>query len=78
MYNGSEMCYKLSNVKSDAVLNMRVPSDVKEALSRAAEDNLRTMSSMATWALAEWLTEHGYLDRTATAVHHPSSRTRRK
>lgn len=56
-------CVTFTTVKADAVLNLRVPTLVKEALARAAGDNLRTMSSMATWALAEWLSEHGYLDR---------------
>jgi hypothetical protein len=50
-------------MKADAVLNLRVPATMKDALARAADDNLRTMSSMATWAMAEWLSEHGYLDR---------------
>jgi hypothetical protein len=58
------MCYKLS-VKSDAVLNLRLPASVKEALAKAADANMRTLSSMAAWAMAEWLTEHGFLDRDA-------------
>ncbi len=66
MYDSALMCYNY-DMKVDAVLNMRIPAKVKDALARAAEDNLRTMSSMATWAMAEWLSEHGYLDRQELA-----------
>jgi hypothetical protein len=49
-------------VKRDAVLNMRVPVEIKRALQRAAEDDHgRSMSGMAARALREWLEEHGYL-----------------
>lgn len=58
-------CVTFSIVKSDAVLNLRIPAAVKAALATAADSNMRTLSSMATWALAEWLTEHGFLDRDA-------------
>lgn len=63
MYNDCTLCYKLSTVKSDAVLNLRLPGSVKAALSKAADANMRTLSSMAAWAMAEWLSEHGFLDR---------------
>lgn len=58
-------CVTFATVKADAVLNLRVPATVKKALAAAADANLRTMSSMATWAMVEWLTEHGFLDRDA-------------
>ena len=65
MYDDCNLCYKLSTVKSDAVLNLRLPGSVKAALAKAADANMRTLSSMAAWAMAERLTEHGFLDRDA-------------
>jgi hypothetical protein len=71
------LCYKCI-VKSDAVLNLRIPASVKAALAKAADANLRTLSSMAGWAMAEWLSEHGYLDRDAlTRKKRDSTRSRR-
>jgi hypothetical protein len=74
MYNEDNLCYKLS-VRADAVLNLRVPASIKEALAKASEENLRTLSSMATWAIAEWLAEHGYLDRESRST--PAKTNRR-
>jgi hypothetical protein len=57
-------------MKNDAILNLRVPSEIKVALQRAAGANLRSMSGMATWAMAEWLTQHNFLSSTeAKAVN---------
>ncbi len=66
MFDPCTLCYKLS-VKSDAVLNLRIPASIKDALAKAADANLRSLSSMAAWAMAEWLSEHGYLDRDVVA-----------
>ena len=55
-------CVTNGNVKRDAVLNMRLPVEIKRALQRAADDDHgRSMSGMAGRALREWLEEHGYL-----------------
>jgi hypothetical protein len=77
MYDNCILCYKLS-VKSDAVLNLRVPASVKEALAKAAEANLRTLSSMSVWAMAEWLSEHGYLDRDSVPQKKRDSKRSRR
>lgn len=65
-------------MKRDAMLNLRIPTEIKAALQRAADDNFRTASSMATWALAEWLKEHRYLSATkakaAAAQRSPAKR----
>ena len=46
----------------DAVLNLRVPVSVKDALRRAAaDDHDRSLSAMACLILTEWLTGHEYL-----------------
>jgi hypothetical protein len=46
----------------DAVLNLRVPVEVKEALRRAAtDDHDRSLSAMAGLILAQWLVDHRYL-----------------
>jgi hypothetical protein len=78
MYDAYDMCYICEFMKADAVLNLRVPKQVKEALANAARDDLRSMSGMAVRALAEWLTERGYLDRDHRGGLRPTSkRTRR-
>ncbi len=76
MYDPCTLCYKLS-VKSDAVLNLRIPGSIKDALAKAADANLRSLSSMATWAMAEWLSEHGYLDRDVVTPKRETNRSRR-
>ena len=55
------LCYKVSMAR-DAVLNLRVPVSVKDALRRAAaEDHDRGLSAMACLILTEWLAGHEYL-----------------
>ena len=59
------MCYN-GVMKRDAVLNVRIPADLKEALVRAAEeDHGRTMSGMLVRILDEWLGSAGYLKKSA-------------
>ncbi len=45
----------------DAMLVVRFPQDVKDALLRAAEDDSRSMSSMALIIVREGLESRGYL-----------------
>jgi hypothetical protein len=52
-------------MQRDAMLVLRLPKALKDALGTAAEDNLRSMSSMAVWAMTEWLRSNGY-DATGT------------
>lgn len=53
-------------MKRDAVLNLRLPSDVKKAVRRAADDDHgRSASGMVVRILREWLAERDYL-KTAT------------
>jgi hypothetical protein len=54
-------------------MNLRVPVDVKEAVLRAADDDVRTMSSMAVKIMREWLTQRSYLPATGRATK-PKSR----
>jgi plasmid stability protein len=55
-------------MERDAVLNFRVPLDVKEALRLAAEaDHGRSMSAMAVRIFREWLAQHGYLEAASPA-----------
>ncbi len=65
----------------DTVLNLRVPSEVKEAIRRAAEDDHgRSMSGMTVRILREWLAERGYLTPTLATQKVPgpgSSKQRR-
>lgn len=42
-------------------LGIRVQPEVKEALERAAKDDVRTLSSMVEKIVVEWLTTKGYL-----------------
>jgi len=50
----------------DAVLNIRLPAEVKEAVKRAGDDDHgRSVSGMVIRILEEWLTERGYLKAQA-------------
>jgi hypothetical protein len=46
----------------DSVLNIRLPTDVKDAARRAADDDGRSLSGMVTRIMSEWLAEKGYLN----------------
>jgi len=46
----------------DSVLNIRLPTDVKDAARRAADDDGRSLSGMVTRIMSEWLSEKGYLN----------------
>lgn len=62
-------------MKRDAVLNLRLPADVKEAVRKAAEDDFgRSSSSMVVRILREWLAQKGYL---AKADEAPKARRKR-
>lgn len=64
---GDHACVTIDHMERDAVLNLRLPATVKTALGKAAADQMRTLSSMAAWALAEWAAEHGYLPKSAAS-----------
>lgn len=44
-------------------LGVRLQHEVKAALQKAAEDDLRSQSSLVEKILIEWLRERGYLPR---------------
>ncbi|TIQ10995.1 hypothetical protein [Mesorhizobium sp.] len=48
-------------------LGFRVEQELKEALERAAKDDLRSVSSMVEKILTMYLRENGYLPAAATA-----------
>ena len=52
----------------DAMLVVRFPQDVKDALQRAAEDDARSMSSMCLIIIREGLQQRGYLDKPKKPV----------
>ena len=54
------MCYS-HGMKNDATLNLRVPAELKMALERAAEADLRTVSGMAVVLLVEGLERRGFV-----------------
>lgn len=55
-------------MERDAMLNVRVATDMKQSLQKAAEDDHgRSMSGMVTRILGEWLTAHGYNVRSSRA-----------
>ena len=66
------MCYNVIMNKDD-VLNFRVPADLKAALRRVADQEERSMSTMAARILREWLTENGFY-----APEMPSTATKRR
>jgi hypothetical protein len=44
-------------------LGIRVFPETKQALEKAAKDDMRSMSSLAEKILVAWLKEHGYLPK---------------
>lgn len=44
-------------------LGVRLQPETKEALERAAKDDLRSVSSLVEKILVLWLREHGYLSQ---------------
>jgi hypothetical protein len=54
---------KAVKVKRDAVLNLRVPAEIKKALQRAALKDDRTVSGMAVRLLREALVARGHLEK---------------
>ncbi len=72
-------CITTPNMQRDAMLVMRLPQAVKAALTNAAEKNLRTVSSMGLWAIAEWLKDNGYpIDEPPASVPASKSKTSAK
>ena len=65
-------------MKRDSVLNVRMPSDLKEALRRAGEDDHgRSVSGMVVRVLREWCVEHGYLKAEGSPAGGATRRTKR-
>ena len=52
---------KKKSVPMGSPLGFRVPDDVKSALEKAADDDTRSVSSLALKIIAEWLKAKGYL-----------------
>ncbi len=52
----------------DAMLVVRFPQDVKDALRRAAEEDDRSMSSLALILVRQGLVARGYLDEPVKRV----------
>lgn len=52
--------------KKSAAVGIRIETEIKEALARAAEDDRRTVSSLIEKILADWLREKGYLSVSRT------------
>lgn len=51
-------------MKRDAMLNIRLPADIKAALRKAGDDDHgRSISGMVIRILDEWLTEHDYMKK---------------
>lgn len=64
-------------MQRDAVLNVRIPKDVKEAVRRAGEDDDgRSISGMAVKILRLWCIEAGYLKSTAAPQPKPKQAKR--
>jgi hypothetical protein len=61
------MCYNAIMDKDD-VLNFRVPAGLKAALRRAADQDERSMSTMAARILREWLTDKGFYSPEASSA----------
>ena len=55
----------------DTTLVVRFPSEVKDALQRAAEDDNRSMSSMCLIIIREGLQARNYLDAPKKSARSP-------
>jgi hypothetical protein len=56
------ICNTVNVMNRDDMLNVRIPAEIKAAVTRAAdEDHGRSMSGMVVRILTEWLTERGHL-----------------
>jgi hypothetical protein len=54
-------------MERDAMLLMRIPTPVKEALRLAAEDDQRSMSDYVLKVMSDRLEASGYLERRGSA-----------
>ena len=64
-------------MERDAILAVRIPAEVKEAVRRAGEaDHGRSLSGMVVRILREWCVEKGYLPAEA-ATEAPKRRGKR-
>ncbi len=54
-------------MKRDDVLNVRVPTEIKAALKRAADADDRSVSTMTVRILREWLAAKGYVNQALPA-----------
>ncbi|MEH3108975.1 MAG: ribbon-helix-helix protein, CopG family [Agrobacterium cavarae] len=43
-------------------VSFRLPTDIKEALEKAAKDDVRSVSSLMEKIVTNWLKDQGYLD----------------
>ncbi|MBX3570301.1 MAG: hypothetical protein KF914_19725 [Rhizobiaceae bacterium] len=53
-------------------LGFRIEQDIKQALTVAAKEDHRSVSSLVELIIAKWLREHGYLEAVAERRHHSS------
>lgn len=42
-------------------ISFRLPPEVKEALEKAAKEDVRSVSSLMEKVVTQWLRQHGYL-----------------
>ena len=64
-------------MERDALLTVRVPSEVKAAVQRAAgADHGRSMSGMVVRILSEWCAEKGYLKPPGGSLTRATSKGR--
>lgn len=65
-------CVTSASMRRDAMLNIRLPLEVKNALHRAAEaDHGRSASSMAVRIFREWLSSRGFLPELEASPPEP-------
>lgn len=56
------MKYYIASMKSDAMLTIRLPQPIRQALELAADADERSLSYVVTKALEAWLKSKGWLD----------------
>lgn len=57
------ICSRSVAMTKTTPLGVRLEPDVREALTRAAKDDARSISSLIAKIIADWLRERGYLPK---------------
>ena len=58
-------------MNKDAIISVRIATEVRDALHQAAADDMRTLASLVNKVLTEYLRDGGYLKTKPTKTPSP-------